>query len=121
MLFPVPGDPVTYRLWDKVIRRGVRRDGAFLLDDFSHDLLFELLGVSRCWHGIYPIDSREEKLPLSEKDHALQFWPRFLLRSFLILPIRRVKSVNVGGFALWPCVSGSGWGFSGLGLVRRRR
>ena len=54
-------------------------------------------------------------------DCASRFWPRFLLRSFLILPIRRVKSVNVGGFALWPCVSGSGWGFSGLGLVRRRR
>ena len=28
MLFPVPGDPVTYRLGNKVIRRGDRGDGA---------------------------------------------------------------------------------------------
>ena len=30
-------------------------------------------------------------------DCASRFWPRFLLRSFLILPIRRVKSVNADG------------------------
>ena len=35
----------------------------------------ELLGVSRCWHGIHPIDSREEKLPQSEKHHAPQCRP----------------------------------------------
>ena len=30
-------------------------------------------------------------------DCVSRFWPRFLLCSFLILPIRRVKSVNAGG------------------------
>ena len=72
MIFSVSGDPVTYRLGDKVIRRGDRGDGAFLLDDFTHDLGLELLGVSRCWHSLHPIDSREEKLPQSEKHHAPQ-------------------------------------------------
>ena len=43
MLFPVPGDPVTYRLGDKVILRGDRGDGAVLLDHLTHHLGLELL------------------------------------------------------------------------------
>ena len=46
----------------QVIRRGDRGDGAFLLDDFTHHLLLELLGVSRCWHSLHPIDP-QEKIP----------------------------------------------------------
>ena len=46
----------------QVIRRSDRGDSAFLLDDLTHHLLFELPGVSRCWHSLHPIDSRE-KLP----------------------------------------------------------
>lgn len=56
-----------------------------------------------------------------EADCASRFWPRFLLRSFLILPIRRVKSVNAGGLLSGRVCWLSGWVVSGLGLVRRRR
>ena len=77
MLLFVSCDPVTYRLGDKVIRRGDRGDGALLLNDFTHELRLELLRVSRCWQGIYLIDSREEKLPHSEKHHA----PHDILKS----------------------------------------
>ena len=54
----------------QVIRRSDRGDSAFLLDDLTHHLLFELPGVSRCWHSLHPIDSRE-KTPQSKKHHAL--------------------------------------------------
>ena len=46
----------------QVIRRGDRGDSAFLLDDLTHHLLFELPGVSRCWHSLHPIDP-QEKIP----------------------------------------------------------
>ena len=72
MIFSVPGDPVTHRLGHKIVRGGYRGYRAVLLNDITHDLDLELLRVFRCGHGIYSIDSREEKLPQSEKHHALQ-------------------------------------------------
>lgn len=71
MIFSVPGDPVIHRLGHKIVLGGYRGYRAVLLNDLTHDLGLELLGIFRCWPGIYPIDSREEKLPLSEKHHAL--------------------------------------------------
>ena len=71
MIFSVSGDPVTHRLGHKIVRGSYRGYRAVLLNNLTHDLGLELLRVFRCWHGIYPIDSREEKLPLSEKHHAL--------------------------------------------------
>ena len=63
MIFSVSGDPVTHRLGHKIVRGGYRGYRAVLLNDLTHDLGLELLRVFRCWHGIYPIDSWEEKLP----------------------------------------------------------
>ena len=51
------GNGACYRSRTPVIRRGDRGDGAFLLDDLAHHLGLELVGVSRCWHGLHPIDS----------------------------------------------------------------
>ena len=60
MLFPVPGDPVTYRLGDKVIRRGDRGDGAFLLDDFSHHLRRAPRSISLLtWSPSYRLTGRK--------------------------------------------------------------